>query len=326
VFWNGADYVTLQGFEIKNALFDAISLYTEAPLTPVTDAIIDGCRIHHCTGAGVCIYGNSLNPTNTVVQNCFFWHLETTNTGSFNTTGRFGYITTRRAVGTRVLNNTFLLDTGAGSMFCAIGSYTSGTAEITYAEVSNNAFLRTGGSGGALFRYQTLAGATNPVPLVQNGNCYWDLTANPFALFGTNATTVAQTLAAWQMNTALDLTSMQGDPLFVDGPNGDLHIAGNSPCRVMGIANGVGGDIDGQVRPPVVLDIGADQFSSATIAAVGNGCPGTGSVTPVLSSRQWPFLGNANFAELDSQAPPGALIIGFISLGTGPAFRARGRL
>src|SRR5262249_31053823 len=48
VFWNGADYVTLEGFEIENALFDGVSLYTEDPLTPVTDAVIRRCRIHHC--------------------------------------------------------------------------------------------------------------------------------------------------------------------------------------------------------------------------------------------------------------------------------------
>src|SRR5689334_7737246 len=77
VWWNGADFVTLQGFEIRNAPFDAISLYTEGTQTPVLDAIITGCRIHHCGASGVCIYGNVPSPTNTLVENCFFWHLQT---------------------------------------------------------------------------------------------------------------------------------------------------------------------------------------------------------------------------------------------------------
>lgn len=319
VFWNGADYVTLQGFEIRNALFDGISLYTEASLTPVVDAIITGCRIHHCTGSGVCVYGNSVQPVNTLIENCFFWHLQTNNSGSFNTTARFGYVTTRRATGTRVVNNSFFIDTATGSMFCAVGTYASSTAEVTYAEVRNNAFFRIAG-GGSLFRYQTPAGSSFPLPLIQDGNCFLDTTANPFALYGPNATTSQPTLAAWQLATGLDAVSVPGDPQYLDAPGGDLHIAAGSPCRIVGLATGTTHDIDGQARLPVIMDIGADQWSSATIATVGSGCPGTGSVAPVLYSQQWPFLGNGSFAVLDRQAPPSALIIGFISLGTGAAF------
>src|SRR5262249_15254522 len=64
VYWNGADEVTLEGFEIRNAPFDAISLYAEASVGQALDPVISGCRIHDCGGAGVCIYGNTPSPVN----------------------------------------------------------------------------------------------------------------------------------------------------------------------------------------------------------------------------------------------------------------------
>lgn len=313
VYWNGADYVTLEGFEVKGAAFDAISLYSEASVGQVFDAEITGCRIHDCGGAGVCIYGNTPNPTNTLVQNCFLWHLQTTNAGGFNTTARFGYISTRRAAGSRVIDNTFYIDTTAGTSFCAIGSYTSSAAEVTFAEVRNNVFVKVAGAGKPLFRFQTVSGATNPVPLAQDANCYWDLTSSPLALYGVSAGSTANLLLDWQTATGLDPTSIAQDPMLLDPANGDLHLGASSPCIVV-LATGTGPtvDIDGQPRLPI--GIGADQFSSATMSSVGTGCVGSNG-TPVLYSRQWPFLGNANFAVLANGGPIGAFNFMFLSLG-----------
>lgn len=318
VYWNGADYVTLQGFEIRNAPFDGITLYSEASVGQVIDAVIDRCRIHHCGASGVCIYGNSANPVNTVVQNCFLYHLQMTNAGGFSTTARFGYVTTRRAQGTRILNNTFYLDTGAGGSFCAIGSNTSGATEVTYAEVTNNAFLKVAAAGRPLFRYQSTSTAIAPLPPLQDSNCFWDTTASPFALYGTSAGTTANTLADWQLATALDGGSLYMDPLLIDPANGDLHIGPGSPCFFGAtVATTLTEDIDRQDRTGF-MDIGADRFSAASIASVGTGCAGSGTA-PVLYAREWPFLGNLDFTVLTRDAAPvGTFQLGFISFGVGP--------
>jgi len=316
VFWGGADYVTLEGFEIKNAPFDAITLYSEVTHGVATEAIINRCRIHDCGGGGVVVYGNSSFPLNTIISNCFFWRLQTTNAGGFSTTARFGYITTRRSTNTRILHNTFLLDAGVGSSFCAIGAYPSGTTEIPFGEVSNNVFLKTAAAGRPFFHIQSPTGATVLAPAICDSNCFHDLTASPFANYGTSATTIALTLVDWQLGVLRDLASLAADPLLLDIPSRNFHLSALSPCiGASTVAAGLVEDVDGQPRL-VSLDIGADEFSAATIASVGAGCPGTGSVVPVLSSIEWPFLGNQRFAMIASQMPPNQAMLVFASFGT----------
>ena len=138
VFWGGADYVTLQGIEIRNAPFDGICLYAEATHGIAQDPIIDSCVVHDCGGTGVTIYGNTAQPANTLVQNCTFWRCQLTNTGAFNQTGRFGYISSRRSNGTRIVHNTFVMDAGVGGLLCVLGAYPAGVAEVPFAEISNN--------------------------------------------------------------------------------------------------------------------------------------------------------------------------------------------
>jgi hypothetical protein len=138
IFWGGADYVTVEGLDIANAIFDGISLYAETTHGVALDPIIRRCRIHDCGGGGVVVYGNSSMPVNTLIESNFFWGLQRTNAGAFNTTGRFGYVTTRRSTNTRVIHNTFLMDTGTGARCCAIGGNPGNATEQPFAEVSNN--------------------------------------------------------------------------------------------------------------------------------------------------------------------------------------------
>jgi len=316
VFWGGADFVTLDGFEIKNATFDAVTLYSETAHGVATDPIIRRCRIHDCGAGGVVVYGNSQFPLNTLIENCFFWRLQTTNAGGFNTTARFGYITSRRSTNTRIVHNTFLVDTGAGGSFCAIGAYPSGAAEVPFAEISNNIFLKTGGAGKPFFRLQMPATTTTPLPTICDSNCFFDVTASPFALYGSAAATVANTLLDWQLGALRDLASLAADPLLLDITNHNFHLTALSPCISASTVNaGVVEDVDGQPRT-TSIDIGADEYSAATIRSVGVGCPGTGSLSPVLSSRDWPFLGNQRFALIASQLPPNAPMFVFASFGT----------
>lgn len=316
VFWGGADYVTLEGFEIANATFDAISMYADSTHGIAYDAIIRRCRLHDCGGTGVTVYGNTPNPTNTLIENCFFWRLQLTNAGSFNTTARFGYVSTRRSVNTRVIHNTFLVDTGAGSLFCALGGYPSGAAELPFAEISNNIVVKTGAAGRPTIRLNSATTTVPQLPTLSDSNCFFDGTASPFAIYGASPGTTAATLVDWQTNALRDLASFAADPLLLDPANHDFHLTPLSPCiATSAVAAGVADDVDGQPRS-APFDIGADEFSSATIAAVGSGCPGTGALVPVLSSRDWPFLGNANFALLGSRLPPFQAMLVFASFGT----------
>lgn len=319
VFWNGASYVTLDGFEIRNATFDGVILYSEATHGQSFDAVIRNCRIHHCGGGGVVVYGNTPNPTNTLIENNFFWNLQTTNAGGFSTTARFGYVTTRRSVGTRVVHNTFFVNTGAGGSFCAIGSYPGSASEVPYAEVSNNAILKIAAAGRPIFRMQTPAGTAFPGPVVSDANCFFDVTASPFALHGASAATIAQTLLDWQTALSLDAASLYADPALADPLNGDLHLVAGSPCiNASTLAAGVLQDIDGQSRGGQ-LDIGADEFSRATIAVVGSGCAGSNAAVPRLATRQWPFLGNGLFTLQTTNAPAGAPVLLFLATGIAPS-------
>lgn len=314
VFWGGADYVTIEGFEIRSASYDAVSLYAESTHGVAYDPIIRRCRIHDCGGTGVTIYGNTAFPVNTLVESNFFWRLQLTNNGSFNTTGRFGYVTTRRSTNTRIVHNTFLMDTGVGSSCCAIGAYPSGATEIPYAEISNNVVLKTAAAGTPILRIQSPAGG--PLPTVSNSNCFYDLTASPFALYGTNAATIAATLIDWQTNTGRDLQSLWADPALRDLATPDLHLQLTSPCFTASTVDfGSTTDIDGQPRA-ISRDMGADEISGALLASVGAGCPGTGALSPVLWSNSWPFLGNPSFGLLGRNLPPFAPMFTFVSFGT----------
>ncbi len=293
VFWHGADYVTLQGFEIKNALFDAITLYSETTHGVATDAIIDGCRIHDCPSAGVTVYGNSSYPLNTLITNCVFYRLQTANGGGFSTTARFGYITTRRSTNTRIVHNTFLVDTGSGSLMCVFGSNCSGATEQPFAEISNNAVFKLAAAGAPIFNLRTATGATQLVPAVCDSNCFFDLTPSPFGIYGAAGASTAQALLDWQINTLADLTSLYVDPAFLDIAGHDVHLQPTSPCNgASTVVAGVTTDMDGQPRGATGIDIGADEISAATVTAVGTGCVGSNSLSPVLSTNSWPFLGN----------------------------------
>jgi hypothetical protein len=313
VFWGGADHVTVQDLEITGAIHDGISLYAEASHGIAQDPIIDGCRIHDCGGTGVTIYGNSSQPANTLVQNCTFWRLQLTNAGSFNTTGRFGYVTTRRSNGTRIVHNTFYADTGTGSSCCVIGAYPSSTTETPFAEVSNNVVVKLVANG-AVFRVQSPAGTTFPAPVVCDSNCFFDLSGGPFALHGTGAATVAATLLDWQQATQRDLGSLNVDPGFRDAAAADFHLLPSSPCRgASTLAANVAFDRDGQLRS-APIDLGADEIGDGNWSSLGTGCPGTGGITPSLATS-WPYLGSPAYTLHLAGLPPSTFGFLFGSLG-----------
>lgn len=318
VFWGGADFVTLRGIEIANAAYDGVSLYAEASHGIAQDPIIDGCRIHDIGGPAVTIYGNTPQPTNTLVQNCVMWHCQTVGGGPFSTTGRFGYVTTRRSNGTRVVHNTFYVDTLFNSGgYAVLGAYPSSTTEVPYAEVSNNIVVKLAGSMGSVFRINPPAGSAFPVPVVCDSNCFFDQSGGTFALYG-NPLVTAPLLVDWQTGALRDLASLAQDPQLRDPAHGEIHLLAASPCRgASTVAAGVAFDIDGQARSGA-SDLGADQYSAADYAVRGTGCPGTGGVLPVQALYGWPFLGNPTLGIGVERMPPNGVTALFGSLGASP--------
>lgn len=321
VFWGGADYVTLRGIEIANAIFDGISLYAEAAQGIASDPIIDGCRIHDCGGPAVTIYGNTPQPANTLVQNCVMWRCQVVGGGPFATTGRFGYVCTRRTNGTRIVHNTFFVDTLTNNAsYGVIASYPNSATELPYAEVSNNIVVKLAGPVAPLFRINSFAGSSFPVPPVCDSNCFLNASGSPFAIYGSPATTAA-TLLDWQTGASCDLNSIEADPLFRDATAHDFHLTappgGPSPCiGASTVVANVARDADGQPRS-TPADIGADEFGASEFTAVGGGCPGTGGLAPTLQLYAWPFLGGT--LELGfERMPPGTFAFLFGSLGVSP--------
>jgi hypothetical protein len=315
VFWNGADFVTLQGIEIKNALHDAVSLYSEAIHTIPNDAIIDGCRLHDCGGTGVTIYGNTAIPANATVRNCVFYRLQLA-PGGGQPAVRFAYVNTRRSTGTRLQHNTFIAETGAHSTFAVIGAFPSNSSEVVYAEISNNIIVKSGMPTHPMLRIQSPAGTTN-LPTLSDSNCWFDTSGGPFAVWGPSASTVSATLGSWQGVAARDLASLASNPSFVDAANRDYHLQAVSACvGASTVATATARDFDGQTRAGAV-DIGADEFSAATKVAVGVGCSSPGGSVPVLDT-DWPFLGNANFAMYTTSVAPGQFVLPFGSVGVSP--------
>jgi hypothetical protein len=106
------------------------------------------------------------------------------------------------------------------------------------------------------------------------------MTTSPFALWGAAAGTSNALLADWQLGTGYDLQTLWADPQLVNPAGFDLHIFPFSPCLAGSTVDfGSTTDIDGQPRQ-VSHDIGADEFSGATVIPVGTGCAGTAALVP----------------------------------------------
>lgn len=207
VWWGGADYTTLRGFELIGATEDAVCMYTESTLDAQFNTL-DALHIHDCGGVGVLTYGNSGLVTDTLIQNCVFHDLLTNSSrGSFANFIRDGYIAGRRDQNTRILHNTIIMNTAAGTarMF-AIGNYPSGTSRNGFTEIQGNVVVKTATSGTVYFW-----NSAPPFPAIFDRNILWDQSGSPFALYaGANL----MDLLAWQQTTAADLNSIAIDPLL----------------------------------------------------------------------------------------------------------------
>ncbi len=329
VFFQGADYVTIEDIEIKGAAYDGIMLYGETGMftTNLANAAMDHCwirrcRIHDCAGTAITLYGNPYQPGFTRIENNFFWNNMKNCAGPLTNFGRFGHISGRRNHDVQIVHNSFYQDVTmqtlpGGLTPCMIGSNnSSGTA---YALCSGNAF-QIAGSGttvpGGFYRWYTQGAITN-VPSSGTGyatgtllghgrNFYFNTSGGTtFAIVG--STTVAD-LLGYQTLTTLDANSQAVDPQFAVPSTGNLDLATQaSPAVDQGVTGlGITVDIHGSPRIGTAPDVGAMEARPPVLTAsfganVTSGqCPLTVNFAdqsttgggPAVTSWQWAFDGD----------------------------------
>lgn len=277
VYWGKANYTRLEGLEIMNAMFDGINMYQENVATNpggiLVSAVVQGCRIHHCNSAGISVYGNGTNTQDVVIRNNFFWHLQTANSGGFATNARFGYVCTRRDVGTIIEHNTFYVDTGTGSEFAVMGSL-RGAPSTPWASLRNNLIVKLAGPTRPVYSFRD-AGS---IPTLMDYNIYDDTSGGTFL---NDAGILTATLGAFQAGPAYaprEAASRTGFANLIGPATGDLHIQpGSAAAGAATTIAAVTNDIDGETRPlGCARDIGADEFAEPSPVASFTATPLTG--------------------------------------------------
>ncbi len=286
IFFQGADYVTIENIEIKNAVNDGIMFYGETQMIASNNAlstmefdIIRRCRIHDCNGTGITLYGNSSQPGNILIENHYFWDNMKNAIGAFTNFGRFGHISTRRSNNVTIRHNSFyqgvpMASTVAGAIPpCFIGA--NSNTGTNFAMVSGNAFMIGAGAGASVARgfycwlvqgtFTNLPGTgtgfASGVALGHDRNVYFNQgTGTTFAFVNvTSYTALAQYRVA--VSATADLNSTVGDPLFTNPSAGNLDLTGiASPCVNAGLTGlGIVDDIYGLPRLGTAPDIGAHE-------------------------------------------------------------------
>ncbi len=317
VFWNGADHVTLEGLEIRGAMFDGVSMYSETQHGLIDGAAVRRCRIHACGGSGIVIYGNLPHPQNVLIESNFFWNLQQTNGGGFNTLARFGYVSWRRQNGLVIRGNTFAVTSAVGSQFAVLGTNPGSITETAPLVISDNIVLKLSGGARPTLMLPDI-GTVSGIPASMNHNCWHDATGGVLALSGPGGAVASLTLQAWQSVAQRDGASVTADPQLIDVANGDLHLAMGSPAIGAGSTGYLAMDIDGELRD-AAPDMGADEcltMQLPVVQALGAGSINSSGNTALLSTPLLPSIGNAGFAVMVDQVPAGANVWLFASIGT----------
>ncbi len=268
IFFQGADFVTIENIEIKNAEFDAIMFYGETQMiggttTPSLNALstaenntIKRCRIHDNLGTAITLYGNSAQPGKITIENNFFWNNALAMTAPFNNFGRFGHITGRRNNNVRIRFNSFyqglpmptaVATNGTTTTLatCFLGNYNN--TGTNFSQVAGNVFhIDTPTVGAGFYHWVNVTAAINNVPgqgtgyatgetILHNKNVYWitpTLTSIPN--FGTALGLARANLAAYQAAIAATAGTSGGDTgsIFAD------PLFGGPTTGVLAVASG----------------------------------------------------------------------------------------
>ncbi|MDE3066872.1 MAG: right-handed parallel beta-helix repeat-containing protein [Verrucomicrobiota bacterium] len=132
------------------------------------------------------------------------------------------------------------------------------------------AFNSTGGSGDFGDGYQICLNGQDLAEALSNthdGNLFWQGSA-PGAIFGLKGYSGTSDLSAWRSWTGGDSNSVVADPLLENSAEAaGFHLTSSSPARGLGVAPPVpvSDDYDGDFRPSIGADAGADQYVPTNI-------------------------------------------------------------
>jgi predicted outer membrane repeat protein len=120
-----------------------------------------------------------------------------------------------------------------------------------------------------------IANTNNSVACVIEGCVIWGNEGIAVADDSTSSTTIAHSLI---QGGATEEGNLNSDPLFVDAPNGDLHLQANSPAIDAGTYTGSPSvDLDGNRRPldgngdgTAGVDMGAYEFKASNVAPMAD--------------------------------------------------------
>ncbi len=332
VYFNGADYVTLEGLEIKNAAFDAISLYTASSQNALGNRIV-GCTLRNCGGVGVLCYGNAGAVNDTFIANNLFSNMMQTGGGSFSGFIRDSYVAGRRDNNTQILFNTFLVGTLAGTSIATppsvFGSYPGSTTYTAFTKVEGNVVVKSTANG-VVYNFQTASATTAPtLPASADWNCFWLPAGGNFAK---GAATTYATLPAWQTGVTKDGASLSADPLLAGCGTPAYRLPIASPCVNAGVTTSVDPalwyDREGFGRDSLI-DIGADEWQgnpAACAGFAGSGGPGASGEFQALLPSSPPEIGNGGFAFVLPRATGGVAAFVYLAFGleTVPVFYGAG--
>jgi len=279
------------------------------------------------TGYGV--YGIELASTSTTanitVANNFIWDVAGYGNNS-RTNARNGYgIYLYSGGGYNLYFNSVNLATNQGNTSgipaCLVINSTITTASSL--DIRNNIFSIPATTG--TNRCAVICNAANTVFAYSDNNDYYSSGA---VLGYYNATNQAN-LAAWQTSTGKDVSSVSGDPQYINATNLHIQTSVVSPVSNAGVTLGslVTDDIDGDPRTSTP-DIGADEYTSVNCtSAVGGTASGSTSYcvsgTPTITASgysigigttyQWQSSVDLAFTtpvDISGQTTPATLTLG----------------
>lgn len=327
VYFNGADYVTLEGLEIRNATHDGVSLYAGVGQNSVGNEV-KRCVIRDCGAVGIaCIAATGGVVSDTLIQGNLFSDCMQSGglpNNTFAGSARDGYVACRRDTNTQVIFNTFLVGTlnGASLTFTpwVVGQNVASAGTSGLVKIEGNLFVKTTASG-TFLRFATPGTAPPALPAGLDRNVYWSPPGigGDFALYGSpSSPTTLATFAAWQVAFGVDAASAFVDPL-IGGPLAPPHnLLAGSPCIGAGpttFGATVTTDLAGHPRD-AAPDVGCDEFvgnPAATITYVGSGCAGGSGLFQTLLAAGRPALGNASFALTTPRANANTTIVLFVA-------------
>ncbi len=252
----------IDGFKISNPTTNGVGIWCFS-----SGGIIEGNTVTDNGGGGVRIYETDGAALMTVARNVI------TN-NSAEAYGGGVYLDTQECqssysnaaiVGNVIRANTAVYGGGVCAKECDAGMAISSNTIVDNTATN---------SGGGIYM-------TNACPTIENniivGNSIYGISSdpgdcNPIVLPLRNNDVYGNSPANYYQVTP-GPADLSQNPLFVDRPNGDLHLSSGSPCINVGYSSARGQlpvDVDGQPRIMGTVDIGADEYSILHVTTTGN--------------------------------------------------------